>query len=643
MSESSDRDLGMDRAIPRRDFLDGMSMAAGAAFLARFPLNLPDAHPHPYAPERAPGYYPPALTGLRGSHPGSYEIAHRIRDGGLPAMLREARPSGESYDLVVVGGGISGLSAAYFYQKAHGARARVLVLDNHDDFGGHAKRNEFRAAGRLLIGYGGTQSIESPSRYSAEAQGLLSELGIETAKFYTAYDRGFYGRFNLKGGVFFDRETFGADRLIAGLGRRELPEIASADQLKDAPLSDAARASIVRLFNDATDYLPGLTSDAKKAKLEKTSYLDYLREHVKVPSDGLRLFQAWTHDLYGVGIDAVPALDCWGLEYPGFKGLRLEGTSYPGIGLTAAPHEEEPYIFHFPDGNASVARLLVRKLVPPAAAGHTMEDIVTARVHYAALDAPHAATRIRLNSTVISAANASNGQGVTITYARGGKVWTVEAKACVLACWNGMIPYICPELPAKQKEALAYGVKVPLVYTNVALRNWKAFANLGVQSFYAPGCFFTSATLDFPVSLGAYHFSHSPDAPIVLHVLRTPCRPGLPARDQHRAGRGELLATPFETFERNLRDELGRALGSGGFDPARDILGITVNRWPHGYAYEYNSLWDPVWPDGQQPCVIGRTPFGRIAIANSDAGAFAYTNSAIDQAYRAVSELLHQA
>src|SRR6185312_3947702 len=230
-----------------------------------------DAHPHPYAPERAPGYYPPALTGLRGSHPGSYEIAHRIRDGGLPAMLREARPSGESYDLVVVGGGISGLSAAYFYQKAHGARARVLVLDNHDDFGGHAKRNEFRAAGRLLIGYGGTQSIESPSRYSAEAHALLSELGIETARFYTAYDRGFYSRFNLKGGVFFDRETFGADRLIAGLGRRELPEIASADQLKDAPLSDGARASIVRLFNDATDYLPGLTSDAKKAKLEKTS------------------------------------------------------------------------------------------------------------------------------------------------------------------------------------------------------------------------------------------------------------------------------------------------------------------------------------------------------------------------------------
>ena len=183
-------------------------------------------------------------------------------------------------------------------------------------------------------------------------------------------------------------------------------------------------------------------------------------------------------------------------------------------------------------------------------------------------------------------------------------------------------------------------MKVPLVYTNVALRDWKAFASLGVQSFYAPGSYFTSATLDFPVSLGAYHFSRSPEAPIVLHLLRTPCKPGLPARAQHRIGHAELLATPFETFERNIRDLLGRALGGGGFDPARDIVGITVNRWPHGYAYEYNSLWDPVWPEDQQPCVLGRKQFGRITIANSDAGAYAYTNGAIDQAYRAVSELL---
>jgi spermidine dehydrogenase len=233
-----------------------------------------------------------------------------------------------------------------------------------------------------------------------------------------------------------------------------------------------------------------------------------------------------------------------------------------------------------------------------------------------------------------------DGGEVEVTYVRGDAVRTVRARACVLACWNGVIPGLCPDLPAAQKQALAYGVKVPLVYTNVALKNWTAFKHLGISSVYAPGSYFTALSLDFPVSLGRYHFSRGPDDPIVLHVLRTPCKPGLPARAQHRAGHIELLTTSFETFERELRSELSRMLGGGGFDPARDIAGITVNRWPHGYAYEYNSLWDPAWPAAEQPCVIGRQRFGRIAIANSDAAAYAYTNAAIDQAHRAVSELL---
>jgi spermidine dehydrogenase len=639
MTQPNDRDLGMHRRIPRRDFLNGMAVAIGASLAPRPPRD--DWWPGPYAPERAPGYYPPALTGLRGSHPGSFEVAHRIRDGGLDAMMRDARPSGESYDLIVVGGGISGLSAAYFFQQAHGGRARVLVLENHDDFGGHAKRNEFRVDGKLLIGYGGSQSIDTPSRYSAEAHRLLQELAIDTAEFYRAYDRSFSGRWHLKGGVFFDRETFGTDRLVvAGLGRRDWPEVQSVDELKQAPFAPEVHASIFQLFTADAAPFPGLSPAEINAKLEKTSYRDYLLQHAAVHPDAIPLFQAWTHDLYGVGIDAVPALDCWGLGFPGFKGLPVAQAGTEGIGLTAEPHEEEPYIFHFPDGNASIARLLVRKLVPHAAPGHTMDDIVRARVNYAPLDTPGAATRIRLNSTVIRVTHARGAAEVAITYVRGGKVWTARARACVLACWNGMIPYLCPELPGAQKEALAYGVKVPLVYTNVAIRNWTALAGLGVQSVYSPAGYFSSTRLDFPVSLGGYRFAQSPDEPVVLHLQRTPCSPGLPARSQHRAGRTELLATTFETFERNIRDQLGRALAGGGFDPARDIAGITVNRWPHGYAYEYNSLWDPVWPEDQQPCEIGRRQFGRISIANSDAGAYAYANAAIDQAYRAVSEVL---
>jgi spermidine dehydrogenase len=223
---------------------------------------------------------------------------------------------------------------------------------------------------------------------------------------------------------------------------------------------------------------------------------------------------------------------------------------------------------------------------------------------------------------------------------RGERLQSVVANNCILACYNMMIPYLCPELPAKQKEALSYNVKAPLVYTRVAVRNWTAFQNLGIHHIVAPGGYHSYVALDFPVSIGNYRFPARPEEPAVLFLLRTPCRPGLPRQQQYRMGRVELFTTPFATFERNIRDQLGRMLGASGFDPARDIEGITVNRWAHGYAYEYESLSDPDWPPNQRPCVIGRQRFGRIAIANSDAGASAYTNVAIDQAYRAVGELI---
>jgi spermidine dehydrogenase len=212
-----------------------------------------------------------------------------------------------------------------------------------------------------------------------------------------------------------------------------------------------------------------------------------------------------------------------------------------------------------------------------------------------------------------------------------------------MACYNMMIPHLCPELPPAQKDALHKLVKTPLVYTSVALRNWEAFHRLQVHRIYAPGSYHCYVRLNPHVNIGAYRSCRSPREPILVHMVRTPCSPGLSELDQHRAGRAELLATPFETFERRIRDQLDRCLKDGGFDPARDITAITVNRWPHGYAPEYNPLFDPDVPEAQRPHVVGRAPFGRIAIANSDSGAAAYTDSAIDQAHRAVTELLGSA
>ena len=192
----------------------------------------------------------------------------------------------------------------------------------------------------------------------------------------------------------------------------------------------------------------------------------------------------------------------------------------------------------------------------------------------------------------------------------------------------------------RQREALHSLVKTPLVYTTVALSDWRAFASLGVASVYAPGSYHHSLRLNAVVDIGDYKSVRSPDEPILVRMTRTPCRPGLEPREQFRAGQRELLATDFETFERNIRDQLARILGPGGFDPARDIVAITVNRWPHGYAYEYNPLFDPDWDEPDQPHVVGRAPFGRIVIANSDSGAGAYTDVAIEQARRAIGEAL---
>ncbi|HEU4400640.1 MAG TPA: FAD/NAD(P)-binding protein [Candidatus Polarisedimenticolia bacterium] len=641
-----DRDLGMNRSISRRDFLNGVAIG-GAGALAGGWLSARGwaVEASEIAAQDRPGYYPPALTGMRGSTDGSYEAAHALRDGDFWKKAGPPVDTKEAYDLVVVGGGISGLAAAYFYRRQNPA-GRVLILDNHDDFGGHARRNEFRSGGRLLLANGGTYAIESPTPYSAVSRGLMTDLGIDPPALAAECEaRSVYK--GMKWAYFFDRQTFGVDRLVTGAPGGWFGKEGDEDWqgfLAKTPLSPEVRRDIARLQETGGDPMPGLSSDEKKDRLSRTSYKDFLVKVLKVDPGVIPFYQTATHSLYGVGIDAVPAIDCWGLDYPGFKGLNLAPGPYSRMGYTAKGYATpaEPYHFHFPDGNASIARLLVRALIPGAMPGRTAKDVVTSKVRYAGLDRADSPVRLRLNSTAVRVRHVgdrASSREVEVAYARAGKVDTVRGRGVVMACWNMVIPYLCPELPDGQKEALRYGTKVPLVYTVVALRNWKAFQRLGVRGIFCPGMYHADMYLDHAVNIGDYRSPAAPEEPILLRLTRTPCQPGLPERDQHRAGWVDLLSTPFETFERSLRDQLARVLGPGGFDPARDISAITVNRWPHGYAYEYNPLFDPDWPEGERPCDVGRKPFGRITIANSDAAAAAYTDQAIDQAYRAVREL----
>ncbi|HEY6936456.1 MAG TPA: NAD(P)/FAD-dependent oxidoreductase [Terriglobales bacterium] len=642
-----DRYLGMDRAITRRDFLNGMAVAIGASFLPKTALGKGEASE---AQER-PGYYPPTLTKMRGSQRGSFEIAHSLRDGTFWQQAAKPQDTGESYDLVVVGGGISGLAAAHFFRERAGRGAHILILENHDDFGGHARRNEFHLGGRLQLMNGGTMLIDSPTPYSRQADGLLKKLGIDPPKLAERYnDSKLYSSMGLRTAVFFDKETFGEDRLVAGEPGGNWQDGSAAGELTwkeflaRTPLATQVQRDIERIEEAKVDYMPGLTSAQKKDRLSRMSYKDFLLKVVKADAGVIPFYQTRTNGEWGVGIDAEPALDCWALGLPGFQGMNLEPGAAPRMSYTAAGYANGgSYRFRFPDGNATIARLLVRNLIPKAIPGSTAEDVVTAKVDYDQLDQPGAAVRLRLNSTVVRARNvgaAANSREVEVLYASGKQVFTVRAKGCVLACWNMIIPYLVPELPEKQKQALHYLVKVPLVYTSVGIRNWTSFQKLGIRSVRAPGAYWMDVTLNWPVNMGEYKSPKSPEEPMALFLSRTPCKPGLPARQQQIAGRYELLSTSFDQFERTIRDQLARTLHAGGFDPARDIQAITVNRWPHGYGYEYNPLFDPEWPEAEKPNVIGRQRFGRIAIANTDSAATAYTDQAIDQAWRAVGELL---
>lgn len=614
--------------MKRRDFINGVSAATLSTLLM-------DAAFSPIQAAEMERDYPPVKQGLRGQYPGSFEIAHAARDGAFSGPV-SARETGEHYDLVVVGAGISGLSSAWFFRQALGPHVRILVLDNHDDFGGHAKRNEFHHGNRMLLSYGGTMSIETPFPYSFTAKALLAELGIDLSrKARIEQPRFFEG---LERGVFFDQAHFNEDRVVAGYSSQVAASFWDA-----TPLDDAARQALIRLHAPDANFLPNMTPAERRKVLESISYETFLRQYAHLPDQAVAFFDGAAYR-NNMRLDTCPAFSALQYNAPGFGGTEVEMD--PIV---------ESDVFHFPDGNASIARLLVARLVPEVfGAPQTMESIVTATADYGQLDQPSAPTRLRLGKMVVRVEHQGRGTAVEKASGRVGPArviyqkpdgsdpvrHAVTADSVILACFNNIIPYIMPELPEAQKTALKYPSKVPMMYTSVVLSNWEAWKTARIKSLMVPHGYYQHLILDAPARFNDFETVRSPREPITLHMLRNPNFPGHPRKEQNRMGRREMLATPFEVIETKTRDQLQQIFGRYGFQEQRDILGLTVNRWPHGYAYTYDTLGDPAFPDADLPHIVGRRPYGRVAIANADAGASAFTNVAIDQAERAVQEVL---
>ncbi|MGL4667799.1 MAG: NAD(P)-binding protein [Saezia sp.] len=625
--------------ITRRDFMNGVAISIAAGLS---PMQLAQANP--LAATQAL-YYPPALTGLRGSHQGSFENAHRLARRG-ERFDYQSLPVKEHYDLVVVGAGISGLAAAWFYRKQMGSEKKILLIDNHNDFGGHALRNEFSTPDRLVIGYGGSESFQSPHHlFSDKVKELLDDVKVSIDGLASHFDVNFYPDMGLAKASFFDKENFGVDKLVVGDPSRGVADDIPAGRLNgrsyrefvgDFPLPQADREALIALFEDQVDYLAGMSLEEKVAYADKTSYAQFLKEKVRLSPLAAKYFQQTTNDFQAVGIDATACADARLCSLPGFGAAGL-----PPLGKDEQAELDDLYIYHFPDGNASIARLLVQKLIPEVSGKSGMEDIVLAHFDYSQLDKEDNSTRLRLNATGIHVENIPSG-GAELTYVLAdGTMEKVGAEKIIMAGYNMMIPHIVPSMPDVQRMALLENVKFPLVYSKVVLRNWHAFAKLGVHKIYSPTAPYSVVKLDYPVSMGGYEHSRSPDEPICLHMIYVPtiAGSGLSPKDQARMGRARLLSMPFAEHEGIIRHQLQAMLGSADFDHEVDILGITVNRWSHGYSYYSSSMWDE---EGQEEKLINaaRQPFGHIHIANSDSDWNPYAHAAIDQAWRCIEEIM---
>jgi spermidine dehydrogenase len=633
MNKKPDALLGMDTSITRRDFLGSTLLASGSVLLKGMtPAELLAAR------DEFTGYG--GVGEYSSSNGNTFDVlraGHTIRDGTYDPLPKQIVDTGETYDCVMIGGGISGLAAALFFHRQAGSEAKCLILENHPIFGGEAKQNEFLVDGKRLIAHQGSAiyQIQYPHSFLA---GFYDSIGLKTPKLTYQQWAGADPEFPLS------RTPYEATGLQHGqygfwFGARfgSKPGMWLTDpvgkSLEGAPVSNESRAEWLRwLKGEPVEKIkferPKAEGDPISRYLDSITLEQHYMERFGLSRETVRTFLSPVEGGgSGLGPDALSAYSDYAFEM-----------------LRPLSEEQGGSDQMFPGGNTTIARLMLKSLIPTAIDGSdNVEGVSRNPVNFSALESPHSSTRVRLSSTAIHVqhdGDPSKAQSVTITYLKEGTLYQVKARSVVMAggCWTAK--HIIKDLPETHRNAYAEFYRSPCMMANVAVRNWRFLYKMGMSGCrwfegfgnYMEVCKLALTGIDDPTI--------SPDSPIVLSLKVLYSYPGLPTQDQGNRGRGEMIRTSFADYERQIREQFTEMFGSAGFDATRDIAGIILNRWGHAYLSPQPGFF--FGRDGKPAAreTLRRAPFGRIAFANTDlAGAMDHRYSILE-ARRAVDQLL---
>ena len=641
--KNSDKLLGLDQNISRRDFLNASLLGAGGALLySAAPQSVYAASQTYSSGEVNSDWYGYGGVGdyasSHGNTPEVVNTAHHLRDGGF-RVAADSIPVSEEYDLVIVGGGVAGLGAAWHFKKNSKPGQRCLILDNHPIFGGVAKENEFDVDGTTLIAPQGANGFFIPpkvadpeeargdARYYAEfniPRDLPFEPWRDTDK-PLGFGKDNYGFLHW---LLQDRISMGHFYQEGGTGKGVWCKDVWKHRLANTPLSEEKRKDMLQ-WRDSR-WKNGLVDEKTKAWLDSMTYQQFLEKELKLGPEGIKYASPFLASAFGVGADVLSAYAAYNISMPGLLTEEQFNKSLPDRNS-------------FPGGNSGFARYFLKNIMPEAIEGSTdFNDVITGRINASTLDKSENPIRIRTDSTIFNVqhqGSPESADSVKILYTKNGKIHALKSKAVVMASGGWINRYVVRDMPVHIAKAYGQFDHAPFLVANVALRNWRFLYKLGITGCRWEGGFGYSCNIRQPMHVGRHTPALDPDKPIVLTFYVPFSKPGMPARAQVVSGRTELLTTSYASYERQIREQMARMFAGAGFDPKRDIAGITLNRWGHPYVVTGPGFFIDT-PQRKAPRNIVREGYGRIGFAHAELYGFQHWGPAADEGRRAVEQLL---